>query len=469
MSIAALAYHTISDLAPLIARREISPVEITQMQLDRIAALDGRLYSYATVMAEEALSAAQRLEAELASGHYRGPLHGIPVAVKDLCYTAGVRTMGGTPVLADHVPTFDATVVARLREAGAILLGKLNLTEGAMSRYHPDFGVPRNPWSDDRWTGASSSGPGVATAAGLCYAALGSDTGGSIRYPAAACGVAGLRPTRGRVSRHGILPLAESLDVVGPLTRSSPDAALVFEAIAGADPADRTTRDEPVPDMVSELERPVAGLRLGLDHDYQRRDVEPVVADALAEAIAVLVGLGIEIVDVAMPNLAPYEWVWPVLCSTEAAIAHRATYPSREQEYGPWFRSWLERGTAITGMEYARATHQRAELAGLLRETFAGIDALACPVLPTVVPRVTPEDWWGGEGVDVNAVRGRFTRPFALAGLPSLTVPCGIDEDGIPVSLQLVGHHCSEARLCRMGQAYESATGWHQQHPPDFV
>ena len=468
MPIDEFAFRTISELGPLIARGDISPVALTTAQLDRISALDGRLQSYATVMAAQALASARALESEIAEGHYRGPLHGIPIAVKDLCYTAGVRTMGGTPILADHVPSFDATVVARLRAAGAVLLGKLNLTEGAMSRYHPDFAVPRNPWGTDRWTGASSSGSGVATAAGLCYAALGSDTGGSIRFPAAACGVVGLRPTRGRVSRYGILPLAESLDVVGPLARSTRDAALVLEAIAGADPDDPTSAAESVPDMGAELERPIAGTRLGLDREYVSANVTPAVAEAVMAAVGVLAAFGVEVVEVTMPELAPYEEVWPTLCSTEAAVAHRETYPSRANEYGPWFRGWLARGYATEGFAYARATHQRAELAGRLRAALSGIDVLACPAMPTSAQRVTVEDSWGGAGEDVNQVAGRFTRPFALAGLPALTLPCGFDEEGLPLALQLVGQRFSEPLLCRVGQGYEAVTDWGERRPPDF-
>ncbi|MCH9039440.1 MAG: amidase [Chloroflexi bacterium] len=242
-----LHFQTITQLAKRLKSREISPVEVTEHMLKRIDELDGHHKSYATLMAESARTQAKNAEAEISSGNYKGPLHGVPVAVKDLCFTNGVRTMGGSKVNAKHVPGFDATVVAKLNEAGAVMLGKLNLTEGAMGGYNPDFDIPLNPWNPDRWAGSSSSGSGVATAAGMAFGTLGSDTGGSIRFPASSCGTVGLKPTWGRVSRYGVLALAESLDHVGPLTRSSADAGIVLQAIAGLDPNDPTKRMTPPP------------------------------------------------------------------------------------------------------------------------------------------------------------------------------------------------------------------------------
>ena len=283
-----LAYATIEALAPRIASGELSPVELTQAQLDRIAAHDGRLKSYATVMAESALAEAQQAGDEIAGGNYRGPLHGIPVAVKDLCYTTGVRTMGGTKVLEDFVPDFDSTVVARFKEAGAVMLGKLNLTEGAMAGYNRARQVPVNPWASDRWTGVSSSGSGVATAAGLCYASLGSDTGGSIRGPSASCGIVGLKPTWGRVSRYGVLDLAQSLDHVGPMCRSTWDCAVTLEVIAGDDPNDPTTLPEPAPAMLDGIADGVAGMRIGYDERYATAEVIPPIAEAVAASVETL-------------------------------------------------------------------------------------------------------------------------------------------------------------------------------------
>ncbi|MBT3333537.1 MAG: Asp-tRNA(Asn)/Glu-tRNA(Gln) amidotransferase GatCAB subunit A, partial [Rhodospirillaceae bacterium] len=297
-----LHYQTILNLSARIKSGDLSPVTLTEAMLARIETLDGRLKSYATVMAEQALAEAKAAAAEIAAGNYRGPLHGIPIAVKDLCYTKGTRTMGGLAVLADHVPDFDATVVTRLRDAGAVLLGKLNLTEGAMAGYNPAFDVPENPWREGHWSGASSSGSGAATAAGLAFATLGSDTGGSIRHPAAVCGTVGLKPTWGRVSRHGVLDLAQSLDHVGPLTRSSADAGIVLQAMAGLDPDDPTTLVAPVPDMLAGVEAGAKGLRIGWDETYATADMAPDYAAAIVAAVEVMAELGAKIVDVSMPE-----------------------------------------------------------------------------------------------------------------------------------------------------------------------
>ena len=245
---------TITNLAELLSSKKLSPVELTTIMLERIGQHDGRLKSYATVTAEQAMESAEKAEQEIATGKYRGTLHGVPIGVKDLCFTKGIRTMGGAKVLKDHVPDYDSTVVKRLEAAGAVLLGKLNLTEGAMGGYHPEFDIPINPWNPERWTGSSSSGSGVATAAGLCTGSIGSDTGGSIRFPSAACGVVGLKPSYGRISRFGVLALAESMDHVGPMTRSVADAAIMLEVIAGFDPNDPTSLSDPVPNMLQEIE-----------------------------------------------------------------------------------------------------------------------------------------------------------------------------------------------------------------------
>ncbi|MCH8827862.1 MAG: Asp-tRNA(Asn)/Glu-tRNA(Gln) amidotransferase GatCAB subunit A, partial [Chloroflexi bacterium] len=310
-----LHFQTITQLAKRLKSREISPVEVTEHMLKRIDELDGHHKSYATLMAESARTQAKNAEAEISSGNYKGPLHGVPVAVKDLCFTNGVRTMGGSKVNAKHVPGFDATVVAKLNEAGAVMLGKLNLTEGAMGGYNPDFDIPLNPWNPDRWAGSSSSGSGVATAAGMAFGTLGSDTGGSIRFPASSCGTVGLKPTWGRVSRYGVLALAESLDHVGPLTRSSADAAIMLQAISGLDPNDPTTLPEPVPDMLDGIDSGVRGLRIGWSEKYSTDGVDPEVAAAVREGVKVLESLGAVIVEVEMPDVDSYLSAWPILCT----------------------------------------------------------------------------------------------------------------------------------------------------------
>jgi len=460
-----LHYLTITEVAALIRSKQVSPVEVTEAMLRRIEALDGRFQSYATVMADQAMDSARKAENEIAAGHYLGPLHGVPIAVKDLCFTSGVCTMGGTPVLSGHVPHFDATVISKLSSAGAVLLGKLNLTEGAMAGYHPDLPIPVNPWDPDVWTGVSSSGSGVATAAGLCFGSLGSDTGGSIRFPAASCGIVGIKPTWGLVSRYGVLALAESMDHVGPMTRSAADAGVILQAIAGHDSNDPTSLLGPAPDLLSGLEESVRGVRIGLDLRYVQDDVDDELSAAVLAGIKLMDELGVEIVDVKMPDTSEYTRAWAVLCSAEAADAHRATYPSRRDDYGPWFRGWLDKGSAVTGADYARANNVRAECNGLLRSVFEDIDVLACPSTMAPPGRVTPEQLRAPMGEDDDLKWGRFTVPFDFNGAPTISLPCGQNSEGLPLSLQFVGKHLSEASLVRLGHAYEQATDWHKMRP----
>jgi len=462
-----LHYMSIADVAALIRSRELSPVELVQAQLDRISELDPRLRTYATVMADRALDQARQAEADIARGDYRGPLHGVPVAVKDLCATEGVRTMAGCAVLADNIPAEDSTVVAHLQQAGAVMLGKLNMTEGAMGGYNPKLQYPENPWKEGHWPGASSSGSGAATAAGLAFGTLGSDTGGSIRHPAAVCGVVGLKPTWGRVSHHGVVSLAESLDHVGPLVRRSADAGIMLQAIAGRDPADATSLPDPVPDMLEGIGKGVKGIRIGWDRDYASTDVATDFADAVAKGVEVMEGLGARIVPVRMPGrLREYLEAWPVLCSSEAVAAHAATYPARAGEYGPWFRQWLDHGAAHTASDYARAHSLRLQCVGELRLTMLGIDVLACPSTARAAYPVTPEQMYGPIPADRVPWDSRFTAPYNFSGLPSIAVPCGLSEDGLPLSLQFVGHALSEPLLVQAGDAYERATRWHELNPP---
>ena len=459
-----LHFKPLLEVAALLQNRDISSVELTQSLLKRIESLDGSQKSYATVMADQALAAAEQADQELDEKKYRGPLHGIPIAVKDLCFTKGIRTMGGAAVLADHIPNEDATVVTRLAEAGAVLLGKLNLTEGAMGGYNPQFEVPLNPWNPGVWSGSSSSGSAVATAAGLAYGTLGSDTGGSIRFPAACCGVVGMKPTWGRVSRYGVLALAESMDHVGPLTRRSADAAVMLQAIAGHDPKDPTSLPVPVPDMVKHLNDGVKGVRIGFDEQGIRQHTDAELAEAVTSGVRVLEQLGAEVIEIQMPDLDEFLSAWPTLCSAEAVLAHEATYPSRGDEYGPWFRGWLDMGAKVSGAEYARANNLRAACNGRFREIFETIDVLACPSMPGPPFPVTPEESYGPMDAYDPALQ-RFTIPFDFNGTPTLSVPCGFNQDSLPLSLQFVGHPLSEPLLCQVGHAYEEATEWHSMPP----
>lgn len=460
-----LHYRTLTDISTAIASKQVSPVEVTTALLERITALDSTLKSYATVTAESALAAARKAEQEIHAGNLRSPLHGVPIAVKDLCFTKGVRTMGGAKVLADHIPDFDSTAVAKLKAAGAVLLGKLNLTEGAMGGYNPEFDIPKNPWNPDRWTGSSSSGSGVATAAGLCFGALGSDTGGSIRFPAAACGVVGLKPTWGRVSRHGVLTLAESMDHLGPMARSVADTAMLLQVIAGSDPNDPTALPHPVPDMLPHRNPDALHrIRIGFDEDYATAGIDRELADAVRAAVAVLSDQGADIITVRLPDVDEYVAAWPTLCAAEAVAAHAATYPSQRDAYGPWFRGWLDMGASVTGAAYAAANALRAACTGHLAHLFQQVDLLVCPSMSAPPHPITPELLYGGY-VPRDPKFQRFTVPFNYSGAPTLSVPCGFSSEGLPLSLQFVGKPLSEPLLCHVGQIYERATPWQNHHP----
>ncbi len=459
-----LHYQTISEVGARLRSRELSPVELTQAILERIEALDGQLKSYATVMADSALASARTAEQEIAAGNYRGGLHGVPIAVKDLCFTTGVATMGGAKVLRDFVPDFDGTVVRKLNAAGAVILGKLNLTEGAMAGYNPEFQIPVNPWGADRWSGASSSGSGVATAAGLCYGSLGSDTGGSIRFPSAACGTVGIKPTWGRVSRYGVLALAESLDHIGPMTRSASDAGVMLEAIAGHDPNDPTSLTATVPNMLGGLGHGVSGVRIGVDERYIGDDVDSELAAAVMEGARLLERQGARLMPVRMPDTEPLSRAWGVLCSAEAAAAHREFFPSRADEYGPWFRGWLEMGLRHSAADYAVASYTRLASNGTLAGIFDGIDVLVCPSMTTPPERVTQEALYGPMDED-EWTWGRFTIPYDFSGSPTISLPAGLNSEGLPLSIQFVGRRLTEPLLVQVGHAYEAATQ-HRMLPP---
>lgn len=474
-----LYYRSIAEISEMIRSKEISSVELTELLLRRIEEVDARLHSYITVMKKSALDSAMELDRELKSGKYRGPLHGVPIAVKDLCYTKGVATTAGLRVLSDFLPDFDATVVTRLEAAGAVLLGKLNLTEGAMAGYHRDFKIPVNPWKKELWSGVSSSGSGVATAAGLCFGSLGSDTGGSIRFPSMANGIVGLKPSYGRVSRHGVFPLAESLDHIGPMTRTVADAAILFEAIAGKDPKDPTSLSDPVPEMLKDIDKGVAGLRLGFDRDYALNGVNPGLAAAIEEAVDLLKGLGAEIVEVKVPDVSKVLETWPILCAAEALEAHQAYYPARSDDYGAYFREFLEIGSKVSESELANIRQIREEFSKEFRAVLSDVDAMVSPAAGA--PFAIPEGLQYGSLSEWNQAASEilngsgatkpitsFTFPHDYAGTPALIVPCGFSDkdNGLPYAMQLSGGFLEEAMLCRIGHAYEKATEWHLKHPP---
>ena len=469
-----IPFQTLTGVAALLRTRKLSSSELTAIMLKRIAALDDTWNAYATDMTESAQASAKAADQELATGKYRGPLHGVPIGVKDLCYTRGVRTMGGCSVLQDFVPKYDATVVKRLRSAGAVILGKLNLTEGAMAGYNRALEVPVNPWNAGAWPGGSSSGSGVATSAGLAFGTLGSDTGGSIRFPSAACGVVGLKPTWGRVSRYGVLALADSLDHVGPMTRSVSDAAVMLKAIAGHDTNDPTSLPDKVPDYMPTTGR-LKGVRIGGDEKFITQGVDPETASAVLASIDVLADCGATIRKVTVPDLSEHVGHWNTLCQIEARLAHRKFYPKRRKEYGIWFRQFLDGGATpgtpanenVRAEDYARSHQHRLICNGKVRGVFHGIDVLACPSQPFLPFPVTPESQYGPDAVAAAGDNwGKFTVPFDYNGAPTLSLPCGFSASGLPLSLQLVGRHLDERTICQVGFCFEQKTKWHTRRPP---
>lgn len=440
----------------------LSPVELTEALLARIEALEPRLRAFARVTPERALEDARRAEAEIVRGAWRGPLHGVPIALKDLVDTAGIATEAGMKALAGRVPDEDSTVARRLREAGAVLLGKLAMTEGAGAEHHPDIAPPLNPWSADHWTGVSSSGSGVAVAAGLCPGALGSDTGGSIRFPSAACGVTGLKPTWGRVSRHGIFPLAPSLDHVGPMARSVADVALLLGAIAGPDPGDPTALRVPAEDYAGALDRGIEGIAIGVDRDWCLAGADAEIAAAFEAALDALVSAGARLRDVVMPESFALAAGWVPACAVEAALAHEALFSERRDDYGPSLGALVHIGGSIPAVEYARIGAARRRISGRLNTLFDEVSLLATPAMPVRVPTLAE----AAEGAAQPAQMLRFTALWNFAGNPTLSLPCGVDGAGLPIGFQLVGPALGEASLLAAGAAFQRSSDWHRRRPP---
>lgn len=460
-----LHYLTLTEVARKVQARELSSVEVTRHMLMRIEALDGGLRSYATVMTAVALAQAEQADAEISRGDVRGPLHGVPIGIKDLCATKDAPTHVGSIALRNWNPNVDSTVVARLREAGAVFLGKLQMTEGAFAAHHPDIAPPVNPWGADYWTGVSSSGSGVATVAGLCFGSLGTDTGGSIRFPSHCCGVTGIKPTWGRVSRAGAYPLSESLDHIGPITRSAADAAAVLGVIAGRDGQDPTSLTAPVPNYMDALDTGIKGLRIGLDESFCAERVDPLVARTVLDAAEVLRGRGAEITPVECPDTEPVVTGWMPFCGAECAIAHEATYPAQADQYGPVLTSLIELGRKTTGIEYAKVQIERQKFAGALEALFDDVDLILAPAQPYPTPTNALMEALGEEDGAVDRLIA-FTAPLDMSGSPTISLPSGFDDDGLPLGFQLIGPHLGEATLARAGHAYQQDTDWHTRRPP---
>jgi aspartyl-tRNA(Asn)/glutamyl-tRNA(Gln) amidotransferase subunit A len=466
-----LVWASVGELARLVAAKAVSPVEVVQAHLDRIAALDGTLKSYITVMGEAALQAAKAAEAAVMAGEALGPLHGVPVGLKDLYCTKGVKTTGGSRILGDWVPAEDATVVTRLQAAGAITLGKLNMHEFA---YGPEginvhYGTSWNPWdrATHRICGGSSSGSGAAVAAGLCPGALGSDTGGSIRIPSSLCGLTGIKPTYGRVSRAGVLPLAWSLDHVGPMCRSAADCALMLGAMAGYDPRDPSTSVLPVPDFAAALTGQVRGLRIGL---LRRSFLESAGApqrQAVEQAVKALETLGASVREVTLEQMRYAAGAAAAVISAESYAYHEPWIKTRAAEYGPDVRERLLVGAFVSGSEYLKGQRVRRLIRDEVDRALAGADVLIAPTLPIaatlVDARAVDID---GQTHPVRPSLVRYTRPFNVSGHPAASVPCGFTAEGLPIGMQVIGRPFDEATVLRVADAYQRVTDWHARRPP---
>jgi aspartyl-tRNA(Asn)/glutamyl-tRNA(Gln) amidotransferase subunit A len=467
-----LVDRPVADLAPLIRSGQVSPVELTRAVLGRIETLEPILRAYITVLPEQALADAAMAEAAIRLGNDLGPFHGIPIGVKDLLMTQGIRTTGGSAALSDFVPDNDATVVARLRRTGAIVVGKHNLHEFAfgVTNANPTYGVTRNPWRLDAIPGGSSGSSAVAVATGMCLAAIGTDTGGSIRIPASCCGVVGIKPTYGRVSRYGAIAFSWSLDHLGPIAKTVTDAALMLGIIAGHDPLDATTRRRPAPDYTAGIDNGIEGLRLGIPRNYFFEHIHHEVNDVVARAVQVLGEQGAVLVEVNLPNLDLSHVIEQTIVFSEAASYHETWLRERGARYAPDVRALLEAGQAITAPNYLKAQRLRTLIKQSFRAAMEHVDIIATPTLPSPpVPIGQETVVLDGRSEPLIDCLIRYACPLNLSGQPAVSVPCGFTHDGLPIGLQLVGRPFAEAMLCRTARVYEAATEWHRRRPPVTV
>ena len=465
-----LPFLTASQLSNLIETKEVSPVEATEAYLDRIEEVDPKLNSYITITGEQAFESARQAEQEIAAGKHRGPLHGVPMAVKDQFNTAGVLTTGGSSILKDNIPSEDATVIAKLKEAGAVMLGKLNMSEFAMAEiYNHPYGTPRNPWDLERNPGTSSSGSGAATAAFLCSTSLGEDTGGSIRGPANFSGLVGLRPTHGRVSRYGVLGGSWSMDTVGPISRSVEDAAITIQAIAGYDAKDTYSWDVPVPDYRSALTGDIQGIKMGVIQErMDSPNLDPEFRETVAKAISVLGELGASAEDVSIP-LAPNAGALTMsILSVEWANLHRPLFEPNFDELDHNNKIRFLTGSIIPAQAYYKAQKIRAVLRQQILDALEKVDVLVLPTGPVTAPPVESVPGIESKEHSLTGLAGRisFTGPFNLAGTPAISVPCGFSAAGMPMGLQIVGKPFDEETVLRVAHAYEQNTDWHNCRAP---
>jgi aspartyl-tRNA(Asn)/glutamyl-tRNA(Gln) amidotransferase subunit A len=455
---------TLAEAASAVRDGSLSPVDLTQSCLDRAAAVEPSINAFIEVYTDSAFAAAKELEQEALAGNFRGPLHGVPVAAKDIFDVAGSPTTAASPILAGSEPKErDSAAVDRLRAAGAIILGKLNLHEFAYGATGVDShaGPARNPWNSDRVTGGSSSGSGAAVAAGECFAALGTDTGGSIRIPASLCGIVGIKPTFGRVSRRGVFPLSWSLDHVGPMSRTVEDTAIALQVLAGHDPEDRSSVDESVPDYVSGLADGVKGLKIGASDSFIFTASDEEIATGVQAAISVLEGLGAEVKSINLPHVSDIPSALSTVMLPEALAVHRKWMQTRPDDYSEDVRYRLELGATYTALQYVEAQRFREMVVDAWRtEVFEEVDLLVMPATALPAPAI--------EGSGLSGTMGliRCTNPINFLGIPAISVPCGFTSAGLPFGLQIAGRWWDEATVLRAAHAYEQATDWKDRKPP---
>ncbi|MQG11860.1 MAG: hypothetical protein FI716_10200 [SAR202 cluster bacterium] len=459
-----LPFLSAFELSKLMAAKEISPVEATEAYLERIESLDGKLRAFVTVTADAALEAANKAEQEIARGNHRGPMHGVPVAVKDQIYTQGILTTGGSPVFNDHIPTIDATVIENLRAAGAVLLGKLNMTEFATSGLSHQFDPPRNPWDLERSTGGSSSGSGAATAAFLCAASLGEDTGGSVRFPASWCGLAGIRPTWGRVSRYGVMPGVRSMDTIGPLGRTVEDCAITLAAIAGHDPKDKVSSHEPVPDYQAALTGGIKGLRVGILKELVYTDlVEEEIRQSVLAAAATMKEMGAQVEEISIP-LAANAGAINGAIRVEAPTTYRDLLHDRPRDIAHDNRIGYLVGTIMPASYFYKGLRLRSLLRYQVLAAFDSVDVMLSPTTGVAAQLLGLDPV-----IDSKAASSRIpwllATTFSLANVPALSVPCGFTATGLPIGLQIAGRPFDESTVLRAGHSYEQGTEWHSRKP----
>jgi aspartyl-tRNA(Asn)/glutamyl-tRNA(Gln) amidotransferase subunit A len=462
------ALMPLTAVAQAIAQKRLSSREVTQSCLRRIARYEPRLNAFIAIEADEALQAAEAADAALAKGGGRGALHGVPLAHKDMYYDAGRVVTCGSKIRRDFVASTTSTALQRLKDAGTVRLGTLQMAEFAYgpTGHNAHFGAVHNPWRFDHITGGSSSGSGAAVAARLTFAALGSDTGGSVRMPAHFCGVTGLKTTVGRISRAGAMPLSQSLDTVGPLARTAGDCALLLGLMAGADPADPTAVGGPLPDYMAAAQRPVKGLTIGIPTAFYVDDLDPEVARIIDETVAVLKREGATIVQVELPDQRQLAAASQLVLAVEAAAFHKRWMIERPQDYGPQVLMRLQNGLAVPAVSYLEAMRWRGPALAAHLAAVNGVDAVIAPVAPVAAPTIAESDV--GNSPDADAViqrLTRFTRPVNYLGLPSLAIPSGFTRDGLPVGMQLIGRPFDEATLLRIGAAFQRATDFHDRVP----